>query len=283
MNNHQLSQGHRTCSGCGAAIAIRTVLRAAGPNIIVCENTGCLEVTTTPYPETSWNVPWIHVAFENAPAVASGVEAAMKKLGKDTKVIALGGDGSTFDIGFQALSGMLERGHDILYVCYDNEAYMNTGVQRSGSTPYGAMTTTSPPGKFSIGENRPKKDMPAIVAAHGVPYVATASIGYINDLEKKVKKALSIKGPKYLQINQPCCPGWGYNESNTVELAKLAVQSGMWMLYEIENGEFKLSVKPAKRVPVKDYLKMQKRFKHLKDENIAEIQKTVDDKWKKLE
>lgn len=283
MSTHQLAPGHRTCAGCGAAIAIRTVLRAAGPNTIVCENTGCLEVTTSPYPETSWNVPWIHVAFENAAAVASGVEAALKAQGnEETNIIALGGDGSTFDIGFGAISGMLERFHNILYVCYDNEAYMNTGVQRSGSTPYGAMTTTSPPGKLSFGEDRPKKDMPAIVAAHHIPYVATASIGYYNDLEKKVKKALTIKGPKYIQIHQPCCPGWGYKESKTVEIAKLAVKSGMWMLYEIIDGEFKLNLKP-KRVPVEDYLKTQKRFKHLKDENIAEIQQMIDERWKEFE
>ncbi len=283
MDTHQLAPGHRTCSGCGAAIAIRTVLRAAGPNTIVCENTGCLEVTTSPYPETSWNIPWIHVAFENAAAVASGVEAALKANGNEkTNIIALGGDGSTFDIGLQSISGMLERGHNILYVCYDNEAYMNTGVQRSGSTPYGAMTTTSPPGKLSIGENRPKKDMPAIVAAHHIPYVATASIGYYNDLEKKVKRALSIKGPKYIQIHQPCCPGWGYKDHLTVEIAKLAVKSGMWMLYEIIDGEFKLNLKP-KRVPVLDYLKTQKRFKHLKEEDIAVIQKMVDDSWKGFE
>ncbi|ODS39768.1 MAG: 2-ketoisovalerate ferredoxin oxidoreductase [Candidatus Altiarchaeales archaeon WOR_SM1_79] len=282
MDSHQLSPGHRTCSGCGAATAIRTVLKAAGPNVIVCENTGCLEVTTSPYPETSWNVPWIHVAFENAAAVASGVEAALKTQGKDTKVIALGGDGSTFDIGFGSISGMLERFHDILYVCYDNEAYMNTGIQRSASTPYGAATTTSPAGSLSIGEDRPKKDMPLIVAAHHIPYVATASIGYINDLEKKVKKALAIKGPKYIQIHQPCCPGWGYKDHLTIEIAKLAVKCGMWMLYEIVDGEFKLNLKP-KRVPVTDYLKMQKRFKHLKDENIEEIQRTVDERWKGFE
>ncbi len=278
------SKGHRACSGCGAALALRLALKAAGKDVIVVQPTGCMEVVSTPYPETSWRVPYIHVAFENAAAVASGVEAALKALGKKdrVKVLAIGGDGGTVDIGFQALSGMLERGHDVVYICYDNEAYMNTGVQRSGSTPLGAVTTTSPAGKLSFGEDRPKKDMPRIVAAHGVPYVATASVAFPLDYMEKVKKALEIKGPTYIHVLAPCPPGWGYDGSKTIELARLAVDTGMWILYEIENGKERVTYKPTVKKPVEEYLKAQKRFRHLSKDIIERIQQEVDRRWKEI-
>uniref|UniRef100_A9A9G0 Thiamine pyrophosphate protein domain protein TPP-binding n=1 Tax=Methanococcus maripaludis (strain C6 / ATCC BAA-1332) TaxID=444158 RepID=A9A9G0_METM6 len=276
--------GHRGCAGCGAAIVARLALKAAGKNTIVANATGCLEVMTTPYPETAWRVPWVHVAFENAAAVASGIEGAVtalkRKKGKygeeKVNVIAFGGDGGTADIGFQALSGAMERGHDMVYIMYDNEAYMNTGVQRSGSTPFMASTTTSPAGSHIRGENRPKKDMPMIMAAHGIPYIATASISYPEDFMNKVKKACEINGPAFIQVLQPCTTGWGYPAENTIEMGRLAVETGVWPLFEIENGEFKLNYKPLKRKPIEEYLKVQKRYRHLKPEDISVIQKTID-------
>ncbi len=275
--------GHRACAGCGGTIAIRLALKVSGKNTIVTEATGCMEVVSSPYPETSWRVPWIHVAFENAAAVASGVEAALLALGKKegTNVIAFGGDGGTVDIGLQALSGAMERGHDLTYICYDNEAYMNTGVQRSGATPYGASTTTSPAGKLSFGENRQKKDMPRIVAAHGVPYVAVASVSFPLDYMEKVKKAINIKGPSYIHVLAPCTPGWGIPSEKSIEIARLAVDTGLWALYEIENGVEKVTYEPTDRKPVIDYLKTQKRFRHLKEDTIAQIQKTVDERYEK--
>ncbi len=273
--------GHRGCAGCGCTVAMRLALKVAGKNTIATHATGCMEVISTPYPETAWRVPWIHVAFENSAAVASGVEAALKALGKKekVKVIAFGGDGGTVDIGFQALSGAMERGHEMLYICYDNEAYMNTGVQRSGATPYGASTTTSPAGRVSIGNDRPKKDMPRIIAAHGVPYVATASVAFPLDFMAKVEKALSIKGPSYIHVHASCTPGWGIASEKSIEVARLAVDSGMWVLYEIENGKERVTYKPANKVPVKEYFKLQKRFRHLRDEDIARIQADIDARW----
>lgn len=276
------ASGHRCCAGCGAALAARFLLEATGPNVIVCEPTGCMEVTTTPYPQSAWGVPWIHNLFENAASVASGVEAALKAMGKnDTKVVCFGGDGSTFDIGVGCLSGMFERGHDILYVCYDNEAYMNTGIQRSGATPFRAHTTTSPAGKESLGNDRPKKNMPAIAAAHGIPYVATATIAYPRDYKKKVKKALDIEGPKYIQVLTPCVPGWGYDGAHTIEIARLAAETAIYPLYEMENGEVTGVKKTKERKPVEEYLKTQVRFRHLfkmpgGEEEIKKIQQFAD-------
>jgi len=279
--------GHRACAGCGQAAAVRVVMEVVGPNCIIANATGCLEVFSTPYPETAWGVPWIHSLFENQAAVAAGIEAALKKQGKldQIRVLAFGGDGGTIDIGFGALSGMLERGHDVLYVCWDNEAYMNTGVQRSGATPYAATTTTSPAGRVSFGEDRPKKDLPAIAAAHGIPYVAVASMSYFADLRRKVKKALDTRGPKYLQVHVPCPPGWGYDEKDTVEIGKLAVECGLYPLVEWENGEV-VRVRKIKKVPVEDYLKLQRRFRHLfrgeaGKAKIAEIQALADANIKK--
>lgn len=272
-----LAPGHRACAGCGATIGVRLALKMLGENTVAISATGCLEVITTPYPETAWEIPWMHVAFENAAAVASGVEAALKTQGKaDTTVVVFGGDGGTADIGLQALSGAMERGHNLIYICYDNEAYMNTGIQRSGATPYGASTTTSPHGKESFGEDKPKKNMPMIMAAHGVPYVATASISYPEDFMKKVKKAAEIEGPAYIHLQQPCTTGWGYNPSKTIELGRLAVETGSWILYEIEDGEFKVTYRPIQRKLVREYLDAQKRFKHLTDLEKDRIQSHVD-------
>lgn len=259
------SPGHTACAGCGQAIAARLVIDAAGPNTIISNNTGCLEVFSTKYPESSWGVPWIHSLFENAAAVASGVEAALKYLGKkeNINVIAQAGDGGTADIGLQALSGMWERGHDILYVCYDNEAYMNTGIQRSGLTPYESNTTTTPPGKVSLGNTRPKKPIPEIAAAHGLAYVATSSAGFPRDVQKKVKKALSVKGPKYLQIHVPCPLGWRHISGATLGIAKLAVDCGLYPLIEYEFGKLTQVRKIVKPKPVEEYLKPQGRFKHI--------------------
>lgn len=278
-----LAPGHRGCAGCGASIAVRLALKALGKNTVAISATGCLEVMTTPYPETAWEIPWIHVAFENAGAVASGVESALRIQGKDdVNVVAFGGDGGTVDIGLQSLSGAMERGHNLTYICYDNEAYMNTGIQRSGATPYGATTTTSPKGKDSFGEDKPKKNMPMIMAAHGIPYVATASISYPEDFMKKVKKAAEIDGPAYIHLNQPCTTGWGYDSSKTIEMGRLAVETGAWILYEIENGEFNITYRPTERKPVSEYLKPQKRFRHLNDEHIEKIQEFVDNECAEL-
>lgn len=262
---HLFTPGHTACAGCGQATAVRLVLRAAGKNVIITNNTGCLEIFSSNYPYSSWEVPWIHSLFENASAVASGVEAALRITGKldNVRVISQGGDGSTGDIGFGALSGMWERGHDILYICYDNEAYMNTGIQRSGLTPHGADTTTTPAGHLSQGKKQGKKDIPGLAVAHGLPYVATATVGYPHDLDKKVKKALSIRGPKYLQIHCPCPLGWRHDTEQSMVLAKLAVDTGMYPLVEWENGKISSVKKITKPKPVQEYLKPQRRFAHL--------------------
>jgi pyruvate ferredoxin oxidoreductase beta subunit len=255
---------------------------------MVVNSTGCLEVFSSKYPESAWEVPWLHSLFENTSAVAAGIEAALKITGQldRVRVIAQGGDGSTADIGLGAISGMLERGHDVLYICYDNEAYMNTGIQRSGSTPYYARTTTSPPGKVSLGNWRPKKDVPQIALAHGIPYVAVASVGYPMDLDRKVRKALSIRGPKYVQIHVPCPLGWGTAPERTIDFARLAVLTGLYPLYEVENGELR-ALKIPKKVPVEEYLKEQVRFRHLfgkedRKKEIAEIQEIADQNIEKF-
>jgi len=279
MDRQLFAPGHTACAGCGQSMAARLVIEAAGPNTIVVNNTGCLEVFSTKYPESAWGVPWIHSLFENAAAVASGIEGALKYLGKkdSINVIAQAGDGGTADIGLQALSGMLERGHDILYVCYDNEAYMNTGIQRSGLTPFDSNTTTSPVGSVSSGNIRNKKPMPEIANAHGIPYVATATAGYPQDLQRKVKKAISIKGPKYIQVHVPCPLGWRHEPVLTVEVAKLAVETGLYPLIEYENGVL-IGRRQIKPKPVEEYLKVQGRFKHLLNnpEELKKIQEIAD-------
>lgn len=258
-----LESGHRACLGCGEALAARLVIEATGPDVLVANATGCLEIFTTPWPESAWRVPWIHSLFENTGAVAAGMESALKAQGKSTKVLAFGGDGGTFDIGFQALSGMLERGHSVLYVCFDNEAYMNTGIQRSSSTPHAAMTTTSPPGKERMGKRHLKKDIVSIVAAHHIPYAATASVSYPSDIRKKVRRALAIDGPTFLQIHCPCPLGWGHEGDESITVARLAVQTGLFPLIELERGGL-ASAMPIRHIrPVTEYLKMQQRFRHL--------------------
>lgn len=275
--------GHRACPGCGAAIAVRAILEATGPDVIVVSPTGCLETFTSPYPYTPWGVPWLHVLFENAGAVATGVGAALRKKGLAgrVKVIIIGGDGGTFDIGLGSLSGMLERGDDVTYICYDNEAYMNTGVQRSSATPLGASTMTTPPGSQGWGKQQLKKDLPAICLAHGIPYVATASIAYPQDLKRKVKEAISIKGPKYLEVHSPCPVGWGFEASQTIEIGRLAVQTGFVPMYEQHAGEAPKVRKIPRRLPVAEYLRPQKRFRHLfaeggDQDHLAAIQAVAD-------
>ena len=277
--------GHRACGGCGEALAARLVMKGAGKDTIVVAATGCMEVFSTPYPETAWKVPWIHSLFENASAVASGVEAALKKQGRTEKVVVMAGDGATFDIGMLCISGAFERGHDFAYICYDNEAYMNTGIQRSGATPYDASTTTSPAGSCSSGNRRPKKDMPQIIAAHGAPYVATASIAYPADLIQKVEKAINTKGPTYVQVHVPCCTGWGFEGDQTIAIAKLAIETGLWVNYEMVDGKV-TKVKKVMKKPVEEYLMTQKRFRHLfkpkrQDAEIAAIQAIADKNFEK--
>lgn len=279
------NSGHTACAGCGQSLAARLVIEAAGLNTIIANNTGCLEVFTTNHPQSAWGVPWIHSLFENAGAVASGIEAALIHLKKkdNINVICQAGDGGTADIGLQSLSGMWERGHDCLSICYDNEAYMNTGIQRSGSTPFDTSTTTTPSGTHSYGNPRPKKPVPEIARAHNIPYVATASVAFPLDIQKKVKKALSIKGPKFLQIHVPCPLGWRHKPGLTYEIAKLAVQTGLFPIFEYENGELTSVRKINKPVPVEEYLKLQGRFKHVigNAEEIKKIQDIADNNMRK--
>ena len=248
-------------------MAARTVVEAAGPDVIITNATGCLEVFTTRFPRSAWQVPWIHSLFENPASVASGIEVALQALGREgeAKVIAQAGDGGTADIGMGALSGMLERGHNILYVCYDTEVYSNTGFQRSGLTPRDTLTTTSPAGPGSWGNLTRKKDLPAIVAAHGAAYIATSSVGYPIDITRKVKKALTFTGPKYLQIHCPCVPGWGIESSKSVRMARYAINSGLYPIFEMENGKTTRvrKIKKGDLVSVGEFLKPQKRFAHL--------------------
>lgn len=284
--------GHRLCAGCGIPPIVRLVLRSAGPHAVVSTATGCLEVGTTIYPSTAWRVPWIHSAFENSAATISGIETAyraLKKKGKiaqDIKFIAFGGDGGTYDIGLQALSGALERGHNFLYVCYDNGAYMNTGIQRSSATPFAAATTTSPVGEVVIGKQQLRKDLTRIVIAHNVPYAAQASPYHWADLSKKAEKALKIEGPTFLNVVSPCPLGWYAKPEESMEAARLAVETCCWPLYEVESGVLKLNYKPKEKRPIKDWLKMQGRFKHLlKPENkelLDKFQKYVDTEWERL-
>lgn len=290
----KLSPGHTSCAGCPIGIIARTILNATDSPVVVTNATGCMEVTTTIYPNTSWRVPYIHSVFGNAGATISGIETAyraLKKKGgikKDPKFIAFAGDGGTYDIGLQALSGALERGHDFLFVSYDNGAYMNTGNQRSGATPLCADTETTPFGCNSSGKDIPRKNIMEIVAGHNIPYLATANVGFLNDFERKAKKALEIKGPKFLLVFSPCVNQWKFPPSETIEIAKLATETNFWPLYEIENGNYKINYKPKKKRPIEDFYKTQGRFKHLfKDKNSSKkimesIQIDIDNQWKKL-
>jgi pyruvate ferredoxin oxidoreductase beta subunit len=299
-----LSPGHNACAGCGELIAVRTVAEALGPDTIIANATGCSEVTTTAYPASSWGMPWIHSLFENASAVASGISYALKQktlplhkgetkrgLSEEVKVVAQGGDGATFDIGFGLISGMWERGDDVLYICYDNESYANTGYQASGATPWGANVSTAPAGKGktldAIGSHLRKKDMVAIALAHGLNYVATATIGFPDDVTRKIKKAASIKGPSYVQILVPCVPGWKIESNMTIKLGKLATQTGLYPSIEYENGILINAMKiPQSQIKVEEYLKPQGRFSHLfknelGQEQIKIIQAMADENIKK--
>jgi pyruvate ferredoxin oxidoreductase beta subunit len=287
-----LSPGHRLCAGCGAGITVRQILSASDDPVVVANATGCLEVATTIYPYTSWRSPFIHNAFENAAATISGVETmyqSLKKQGKidkEIKFIAFGGDGGTYDIGLQSLSGALERGHDFVYVCYDNEAYMNTGIQRSSATPRGAWTTTTPCGEVMPGKTQYRKDLTGIIAAHKIPYVAQASLWRWNDLIDKAHKAFYTKGPAFLNVLSPCHRGWRFPPEDTIKMTKLAVQTNFWPLYEVENGKWKLNYKPKERLPITEWMKPQGRYKHLltpENKNLVEdIQKEVDENWERL-
>ena len=284
-----LASGHRFCIGCGEALAVRLACKALGRNSIIVSPTGCIEISTSLIPYTSWCLPWIHTLFENSAAVASGVEAGLKVMmrkgkrpAQDIDVVVMAGDGGTCDIGIQALSGALERGHDFLYICFDNEAYMNTGIQRSSATPFGASTTTSPAGKVSIGQVTWKKNMPAIAAAHDIPYVATACPSYPFDLMDKVAKGIATKGPAYIHILSVCPTGWRSATELTVRIGSLAVETGIFPLYEIEDGKYKLSIDLPERRPVTDYLKLQGRFRHLSEETVKQIQHRVDKEYAKL-
>lgn len=283
------SSGHRACQGCAEILAIRMALKVFGHDTIIAMATGCMEIISTPLPTTCWRLPWIHVAFENAAAVASGVESGLRILmnkgkieRKDIQVVAIAGDGGTSDIGLQALSGALERGHNFTYICVDNEAYMNTGIQRSSSTPYGAMTTTSPPGKKSIGQSTWKKNMPRIAAAHNIPYVATACPSYPFDLLAKIKKAKMVNGPSYIHILSVCPTGWRIPSGEAITYGKLAVQTGMFPLYEIENGKRRLTYTPEPLKPITEYMKGQGRYRHLTEDTVTVIQERVSREWEEL-
>ena len=287
-----LSPGHRLCPGCGASIVVRQVLLAAPDDVIVTNATGCLEVSTALYGFSAWNRPWIHSAFGNAAAVASGIESGLKALArrgeaKEHPIVVFGGDGGTYDIGFQALSGAIERGHRFLYVCYDNEAYMNTGIQRSGGTPRGAWTTTTQVGPARSGKSEERKDLVSIVVAHRVPYAATASISHWRDLMNKVRKALSKNGPTFLHVMAPCTRGWRFDASRTVKMSRLAVETRFFPLYEVDDGTYKITVPVPVAKPVEEYLKSQGRYSHLflpqHSSQLQALKKDVEDNYTRLE
>jgi pyruvate ferredoxin oxidoreductase beta subunit len=289
----RLAPGHRLCAGCGASIIVRQMLAAIDDPVVIANATGCLEVATTIYPYTAWRVPWIHNAFENAASTISGVEAAYRSLVRQGKIpdqnvkfLAFGGDGGTYDIGIQALSGAVERGHQFLYVCYDNGAYMNTGIQRSSATPHGAHTTTSPAGKVIPGKQGYRKDLTAIMAAHGIPYVAQAAPSQWRDLMKKTRKAVDCGGPAFMNVLSSCNRGWRHGTDETIEITQLALDTCYWPLFEVEDGEWRLTYKPKKKPPVEEWLKRQGRFRHLfRPENryvIDELQAEVDRRWERL-
>jgi pyruvate ferredoxin oxidoreductase beta subunit len=281
--------GHRACTGCAEILAVRLALKGFGRDTIISMATGCMEIVSSPLPTTDWTLPWIHVAFENAAAVASGIESALKILrkkgkiaDKDVHVVAIAGDGGTMDIGLQSLSGALERYHKFTYICLDNEAYMNTGIQRSSGTPFGAMTTTSPPGKNSIGQSTWKKDMPKIAVAHNIPYVATACPSYPFDFLEKIKKAKMADGPSYLHVLSVCPTGWRTATDLSIRYGRLAVQTGVFPLYEVENGKYRITYNAEPLRPITDYLKGQGRFRHLTPDSIATIQQRITSEWEAL-
>lgn len=291
----RLTGGHRMCAGCGAPVAVRGVLRALKPEdkAVIGNATGCLEVSTFMYPYTAWRDSFIHNAFENVGATIGGVEAAynaMKRKGKiddSFKFIAFGGDGGTYDIGFQSLSGAMERGHDMVYVCYDNGAYMNTGIQRSSATPKYADTTTSPAGKVVPGKQQFRKDLTDIMVSHNIPYVAqTTFVKNFKDLHEKSERAIYKKGPAFVNVLAPCPRGWRYDTAELMEICRLAVETCFWPMFEVEDGEWRLSYRPKNKLPIEEFLKPQGRFKHLfkpgNEHMIEDIQKEVDRRWEGL-
>ncbi|HET7045227.1 MAG TPA: thiamine pyrophosphate-dependent enzyme [Gaiellaceae bacterium] len=289
-----LAGGHALCQGCGIPLVVRTVLGSLNTPAVVVNATGCLEVATTRFPTTAWNVPWLHVAFENAAAAASGVESAHRALARRGALpqdgpltfVVFGGDGGTYDIGLQALSGALERGHRFLYVCYDNEAYMNTGIQRSGATPFGASTTTSPAGLESFGKAQQRKDMTAIAVAHGIPYAAQAAGCDWYDLARKAERAAAAEGPAFLNVLTDCPLGWGHEPRLAQQVLRAAVDSRFWPLYEVDRGRYRITHEPADPVPVEEWLRPQARFAHLfRPESsglVEQIQRRIDADWEAL-
>jgi pyruvate ferredoxin oxidoreductase beta subunit len=284
-----LGAGHSLCQGCGIPIVVRTVLDAIPGKKVVVSATGCLEVATTRFPTTAWNLPWLHVAFENAAAVAAGVESgylALRKrhrLDEEITFVVFAGDGGTYDIGMQALSGALERGHHFVFCCYDNEAYMNTGVQRSGATPFGASTTTSPSGEVGLGKLQERKDMTAIAVAHHIPYAAQATASHWHDLAQKAERAAAAAGPAFLNVLSDCPVGWGHEPRAFKHVLDAAVETRFWPLYEVVDGTYRLTYEPPQRVPIEEWLKGQKRFAHLLDAKNADlvrhIQRRIDADW----
>ncbi|HOX24910.1 MAG TPA: thiamine pyrophosphate-dependent enzyme [Candidatus Krumholzibacteria bacterium] len=298
QNDDLLSGGHRACAGCTGANILRQVMLTAGHNTVVGGATGCMEVITTIFPYTAWKTSFIHSAFENAAATVSGVETAYRSLRKHGELppaaakaermnfIAFGGDGGTYDIGLQSLSGAMERGHNLLYVCYDNEAYMNTGIQRSSATPFGAHTSTAPAGKVKQGKEQDRKDLTKILVAHNIPYVAQTTPYHWKDLATKVEKALAVDGPAFINVLMPCTVGWGFPPELGVEVAKQAVETNFWPLFEVENGRYIINKKPKDRVPIVEWLKPQARFKHLfkpgNEHILVHAQEWVDRQWAAL-
>jgi len=276
-----MASGHLACPGCGAALAMRLALKALGPRTIITLPACCWSIIAGPFPYSAVRVPLYHTAFETAGAVASGIRAALDVKGQDdVTVLAWAGDGGTFDIGLQALSGAAERNEDFLYICYDNEAYMNTGIQRSSATPQGAWTTTTPNG---YEEDRPKKDIVGILAAHRIPYVATASVAFPDDFVRKVQKAKRIRGTRFIHLFSPCPPGWKIPSEESIEIARLAVHTKLFPLYEVEDGErYRITVEPL-GLPVREYLRRQGRFRNLSDGQIEAIQREVDRRWADLQ
>lgn len=285
--------GHRLCSGCSISPIMKQMLLASAYPVVISNATGCCEVAATIYPYTSWRVPWIHTAFENAAATISGIETVYRalkdrgKIDKEIRFVALGGDGGTFDIGLQALSGAIERGHRFTYICYDNEAYMNTGMQRSSGTTYGSWTTTTPSGKRSFGKSVAAKPIMDVIVAHQIPYAAQASPSHWRDFMQKVQKAFEVDGPSFLLVLQPCIPGWRIEPYQGIQMAKLAVDTCYWPLYEVVGGEYSITVRPKEKRPLAEWLKLQGRFKHLfvpaNEEILKELQDMVDERWRKLQ
>ncbi len=290
-----LAGGHRLCAGCVAPVIVRHILLAADYPVLAANSTGCLEVGTSIYPFTSWRVPWFHSAFENAAATITGMEAMYQSLKKQGKIpadkvlkfVAFSGDGGTYDIGLQSLSGAIERGHDFLYVCYDNGAYMNTGIQRSSSTPLGAATTTSPKGSVIPGKQQWRKDLTAIIAAHDIPYAAQASPSHWRDLMLKTKKALATEGPSFLNVISTCHRGWRSQPAKSIDILRVAVNTCFWPLYEVEKRKVTINYRPREKRPVTEWLKPQGRFRHLfapENEHIlTALQEGIDREWEWLQ